>query len=174
MSTWNIDPSHSDIQFKVRHLVISNLTGSFQTFEGKIEAEKEDFSDAKVSFSADVDSIFTGNEQRDVHLKSADFFDAAHFPKLFFVSSSFQKTGEDVYEMAGSLTIRGKALPIKLSVTYGGTAKDFYGNTKAGFELSGKISRKAYGLTWDVVTEAGGAVVANEIHLVVSVQVVKQ
>jgi polyisoprenoid-binding protein YceI len=173
-TTWAIDPMHSEIQFKVKHLVISNVTGSFQKFDGKIETENEDFSDAKVSFSADIDSIFTGNEQRDGHLKSGDFFDAAQFPQLTFESTSFKKVSDDEYALEGNLTLKGTTKPVKLDVTYGGTMKDLYGYTKAGFEIKGKISRKAYGLTWDAVTEAGGAVVSDEIRLAFNVQVAKQ
>ena len=165
---------HSEIQFRVRHMVISTVTGSFQQFEGKIEAEKDDFSDAKVSFTADINSIFTGNEQRDGHLKSPDFFNAANHPKLAFDSTSFRKIGDDTYEMTGNLTIRGNTKPLTLKAEHGGTTKDLYGNTKAGFEINGKISRKEYGLTWDAITEAGGAVVSDEIRLALNVQVAKQ
>ena len=174
MATWTIDPTHSEVQFRVRHLVISNVTGSFQKFDGKVEADKEDFSDAKISFSADIDSITTHNEQRDGHLKSADFFDAAQFPKLSFESVSFEKSGEGTYAMTGNLTIKGHTQPATLEVTHGGVADDFYGNTKAGFEISGKISRQQYGLTWNAVTEAGGTVVSDEVKLIMEVQVVKQ
>jgi polyisoprenoid-binding protein YceI len=165
---------HSEIQFRVRHMVISTVTGSFQQFEGKIEADNDDFSDAKVSFSADINSIFTGNEQRDGHLKSPDFFDAANHPKLTFESTAFRKTGSDTYEVTGNLTIRGNTKPVTLKAEHGGTTKDLYGNTKAGFEINGKISRKEYGLTWDAITEAGGAVVSDEIRLALNVQVAKQ
>ncbi|MDJ1504818.1 YceI family protein [Xanthocytophaga agilis] len=174
MATWAIDPLHSEIQFRVKHLVISNVTGSFQKFEGKVEADKEDFSDASIAFSADIDSIFTGNEQRDGHLKSGDFFDAAQHPKLSFQSTSFKKVSGDEFTLEGDLSIKGVTKPVKLEVEFGGTTKDLYGNTKAGFEIKGKISRKAFGLTWDAVTEAGGAVVSDEIRLILNVQVAKQ
>ncbi|MDJ1472644.1 YceI family protein [Cytophagaceae bacterium DM2B3-1] len=174
MATWAIDPLHSEIQFRVKHLVISNVTGSFQKFEGKVEADKEDFSDASIAFSADIDSIFTGNEQRDGHLKSGDFFDAAQHPKLSFQSTSFKKVSGDEFALEGDLSIKGVTKPVKLEVEFGGTTKDLYGNTKAGFEIKGKISRKAFGLTWDAVTEAGGAVVSDEIRLILNVQVAKQ
>ncbi len=174
MATWTIDPTHSEVQFRVRHLVISNVTGSFQKFDGKVEADKEDFSDAKISFSADIDSITTHNEQRDGHLKSADFFDAAQFPQLSFESVSFEKSGDGTYEMTGNLTIKGHAQPATLEVTHGGVAADFYGNTKAGFEISGRISRQQYGLTWNAITEAGGTVVSDEVKLIMAVQVIKQ
>lgn len=173
-TTWAIDPMHSEIQFRVRHLVISNVTGSFQKFEGTIVSENDDFSGAKVSFSADIDTIFTGNDQRDGHLKSPDFFDAAQFPQLTFESTSFKKVSDDEYALEGNLTMKGTTKPVKLDVTYGGTMKDLYGYTKAGFEIKGKVSRKEFGLTWDAVTEAGGAVVSDDIRLALNVQVAKQ
>jgi len=174
VTTWAIDPMHSEIQFRVRHLVISNVTGSFQQFEGRIETDQEDFSDASVWFSADIDSIFTGNEQRDGHLKSADFFDAGQYPKLSFESTSLRKVDDDAYILEGNLTLKATTRPVKLDVVYGGSVKDMYGNTKAGFEIKGKISRKEFGLTWDAVTEAGGAVISDEIRLIMNVQVAKQ
>jgi polyisoprenoid-binding protein YceI len=172
MATWNIDPSHSEVQFKVKHLVISTVTGSFDTFSATMEASADDFSDAKVSFSADVDSINTRNEQRDGHLKSADFFDAAQYPKLSFESTKIEKSGSD-YKLTGNLTVRDTTLPVVLEVEYGGTTVDPYGQTKAGFEISGKINRKDFGLTWSVVTEAGGLLVGEDIRLQLSVQMVK-
>ncbi len=173
-TTWAIDPMHSEVQFRVRHLVISNVTGTFQKFAGQIESDSDDFSDATISFSADIDSIFTGNDQRDGHLKSADFFDANTFPQLTFASTSLKKVSDEDYKLEGNLTIKGTTKPVTLDVTYGGTMKDLYGNTKAGFEIKGKISRKEFGLTWDAVTEAGGAVVSDEIRLILNIQVAKQ
>ena len=171
---WTIDQSHSEIHFKVKHLMVSTVTGSFSNYEGQVETEGDSFENAKVSFSADIDSISTGNGQRDGHLKSADFFDAANHPKLTFVSTSFTKTGEDTYTVTGDLTIRGTTKPITLKAEYGGQMVDFYGNTKAGFELVGTIKRKEYGLSWDAVTEAGGVVVSDDVKLVLNVQVAKQ
>ena len=172
-TSWNIDPMHSEIQFKVKHLVISTVTGSFQEFSGKLEANKEDLTDAKISFEASINSIVTGNEQRDGHLKSDDFFGAEKFPKLTFESTSFEKKSGDDYELKGHLTIKGTTKPVTLDVEYGGTADDMYGNTKAGFELKGSISRKEFGLTWNGITEAGGVVVSDEVKLLINVQVAK-
>ena len=171
--TWNIDPMHSEIQFKVKHLVISTVTGSFQKFSGKLEATQEDLTDAKISFQADINSITTGNEQRDGHLKSDDFFGAEKFPKLTFESTSFEKKSDNQYHLKGNLTIKGITKPVTLEVEYGGTAEDMYGNTKAGFELIGKINRKDFGLIWNGVTEAGGVVVSNEVKLLMNIQVAK-
>lgn len=173
MATWTIDTAHSEIGFKVKHLVISTVSGKFNSFEGSVESEKEDFSDAKISFSADIDSIHTGNDQRDGHLKSADFFDAANHPKLSFASTSFEKSGDD-YKLLGNLTLKGVTRPVTLNVEYGGVQQSMYGQTVAGFEITGKINRQDYGLTWSAVTEAGGVVVSDEVKLVINVEVVKQ
>src|SRR5476649_2064679 len=129
---WVLDPMHSEVHFKVKHLVISTVTGSFKTFEGELETENDDFTDANISFSLDVDSIDTNQEQRDGHLKAADFFDAEQFPKISFKSTSFKKTGGDEYELKGDLTIKNITKPVTLAVEHGGSAADFYGNTKAG------------------------------------------
>jgi polyisoprenoid-binding protein YceI len=172
-TNWIIDPTHSEVHFKVKHLVISTVTGTFKSFTGSMESESDDFQNASIEFTLDVDSIDTNQEQRDGHLKSADFFDAAQFPKISFKSASFKKVGDD-YELAGDLTLKNVSKPIKLNVEFGGRATDFYGNDKAGFEVSGKISRKEYGLTWDGITEAGAIVVADEIKLQINVQFVKQ
>ncbi|QQL50965.1 YceI family protein [Mucilaginibacter ginkgonis] len=170
---WSMDPMHSEVQFKVKHLVISTVTGSFKKFEGEISAENEDFSNADVTFSLDVDSIDTNQEQRDGHLKSPEFFDAAQFPTISFKSTSLTKDGDD-YKLTGDLTIKDKTNPVTLDVEFGGTATDFYGNTKAGFEVTGKISRKQFGLTWEGVTEAGAIVVGDEIKLIINAQFAKQ
>lgn len=174
MSTYKIDPTHSEITFKVKHLMITNVTGSFTKFDATMESDKEDFSDAKISFSADIDSISTHNEQRDTHLKSDDFFAAEKFPKLSFVSKSLVKEGEDEYKLTGDLTIRDTTKTVELDVEYGGTMTDPWGNVKAGFEINGKINRKEFGLGWGAVTEAGGVVVSDEVKLHLAVQMVKQ
>lgn len=170
---WVLDPMHSEVQFKVKHLVISTVTGSFKTFEGTLETENDDFTDAKVEFSLNVDSIDTNQSQRDEHLKGADFFDAATHPKISFKSTSFTKDGDD-YQLKGDLTIKGITKPVTLDVEHGGVATDFYGNDKAGFDVSGKINRKDFGLTWDGVTEAGSVVVSEDIKLIASIQFAKQ
>lgn len=173
MAIWTIDPMHTEIGFKVRHLVISTVSGKFTKFEGSIETEGDDFNNAKVSFSADIDSIDTGVEDRNGHLKSPDFFDAASFPKLTFESTSFTSKGGSDYEMQGNITIKGVTKPITLNVEHGGTGPNAYGQTVAGFELTGKINRKDFGLNWSAVTEAGGIVVADDVKLVINAEVVK-
>jgi len=171
---WLIDPMHSEVQFKVKHLVISTVTGFFKSFEGSLETENEDFDGAKISFSIDIDSIDTNQSQRDGHLKSADFFDAEKFPKITFKSTSFKKTDDDEFQLDGELTVKGITKPVTLAAEFGGSTADFYGNTKAGFEVSGKISRKEFGLTWEGVTEAGSVVVGDDIKLLINVQFAKQ
>jgi polyisoprenoid-binding protein YceI len=172
-TTWVIDPYHTEITFKVKHLVIATVTGKFEKFEGSLVTTGEGFEGAEGQFSADIDSISTGVTDRDNHLKSADFFDAANHPKLSFRSASFRKTGEDEYLMSGDITIRGVTKTIDLRVEFGGVMNDPYGNTKAGFEISGKLKRKEFGLHWDAVTEAGGVVVADEIRLSLNVELAK-
>lgn len=174
MAIYKIDPMHSEITFKVKHLMITNVTGSFQQFDATMEANAEDFSDAKINFEADINSISTSNEQRDTHLKSDDFFSAEQFPKLSFTSTSFTHKGGSDYVLNGDLTIKGNTKPVSLNVEFGGRMTDFYGQDKAGFEISGKINRSEFGLTWSAVTEAGGVVVSDEIKLNLAVQMVKQ
>ena len=171
---WVIDPMHSEVQFKVKHLVISTVTGFFKSFEGALEATNDDFEDAEINFSLDIDSVDTNQSQRDEHLKSADFFDAAQYPKITFKSTSFKKTGDDEFELKGDLTIKGVTKPVKLEAEYGGSTNDFYGNTKAGFEVTGKINRKEFGLVYDGVTEAGSVVLGEDIKLLINVQFAKQ
>ncbi|MEI9944024.1 MAG: YceI family protein [Chitinophagaceae bacterium] len=173
MATWTIDTAHSEIGFKVKHLVISTVSGKFTAFEGKVDAAKEDFTDAKISFSADINSIHTGNDQRDGHLKSDDFFNAEKFPKISFQSTAVEhKSGSD-YFVKGNLTIRDITKPVELKAEFGGTQKDFSNQTVAGFELTGKISRSEFGLKWNGITEAGGIVVSDDVKLVLNVEIVK-
>lgn len=173
-STWVVDTYHSEIHFKVKHLVITTVTGKFSSFSGKVVAENDDFSNAKVSFTADIASLSTGADARDTHLKSPDFFDAEGHPQLTFESTGFEKKGSD-YILKGDLTIRGVTKPVELDVEFLGTEKDpFYGKTKAGFEINGKINRKDFGLQWDVLTESGGAVVSNEVKIHANIQLDKE
>lgn len=174
MSTWLIDPAHTEIGFKVKHLVISTVSGKFTSFEGKLEGEIEEFEKAKISFTADIDSIHTGVEQRDGHLKSADFFDAAKYPKLNFESTRIKSEGGEDYIVEGNLTIKGVTRPITLKVEFGGVQTSLYGQTVAGFEITTRINRQDYGLTWSAVTEAGGIVVADEVKFIANVELIKQ
>lgn len=170
LTAWALDTAHSEIQFKIKHLVISTVTGYFRSFEANVETEGDNFETAKVHFSADVNSVDTNNEMRDNHLKSADFFSAEEFPKLTFESNSLKKVDDENYKMTGILTMRGTSKEITLDVEFGGSAVDPYGNEKVGFEINGKIKRKEFGLNWDAVTEAGGVVVSDEVKLHLNVQ----
>ncbi len=172
--TWKVDPAHSEIQFKVRHLMVTNVTGYFRKFDLNAETENDDFKTSKkIEFTADLDSIETNNEQRDTHLKSDDFFNAEKFKQLKFVSNDYSASGDNA-TLNGDLAIRDITKPIKLNVEYGGTVMDPYGQTKAGFTVTGKVSRKEYGLRWNAVTEAGQVVVSDEIRLHCEIQLVKQ
>jgi len=167
---WAIDPMHSEVQFKVKHLVISTVTGTFKSFDGSFESENEDFSDAEINFSIDTNSIDTNQADRDAHLRSADFFDAEKYPKLTFKSTSFEKTEGEWYSLKGDLTVKDVTKPVTFDVEFGGKATDFYGNVKAGFEVIGKINRKEFGLVWNGITEAGAIVVGEEVRLNINVQ----
>jgi polyisoprenoid-binding protein YceI len=171
---WKIDPAHSEIQFKVKHLMITTVTGYFRTFALEVETENEDFTTAsRIEFTADVDSIDTNNEQRDTHLKSADFFKAGEHSQIRFVGKKYEGSGTQE-KLHGDLTIRGVTKPITVNVEFGGVVVDPYGQTKAGFTVEGKISRKEFGLTWNAVTEAGQVVVSDDIRLHAEIQLVKQ
>ena len=172
---WALDPIHSEIQFKIRHLMISNVTGQFTKFDVSAETEDEDFLTAKISFTADVGSVATGDEQRDGHLKSPDFFDATRFPQIKFAATKYESVDNDgSYELYGDLTIRDITKKIKLDVEFGGIAKDPWGNTRAGFEINGKVNRKEFGLQWHAVTEAGGVVVSDDVRIRCAIELIKQ
>ena len=172
---WTLDPSHSEVGFKVRHLMITNVKGIFKSYEVNAETDGDDFTKAKISFSADVDSIDTNSEQRDGHLKSPDFFDAANHPKITFSATKYENVDNDgSYELYGDLTIRGISKPVKLDVEFGGVVKDLWGGTRAGFTINGKVDRKDWGLTWNAATEAGGVLVSDTIQISCEIQLVKQ
>ncbi|WP_372587679.1 YceI family protein [Marivirga salinarum] len=167
---WNIDPTHSEVQFKVKHLVISTVTGQFNKFEGSLESDNEDFDGAKAEFKLEAASVDTNVSDRDNHLKSAEFFDAEKFPHIKFTNGKLTKSGDN-YKLMGDLTIKDNTKSITLDVEYGGSMVDGYGQNKAGFEITGKINRKEFGLTWNAVTEAGGVVVGDDVKLILNVQV---
>ena len=172
---WTLDPTHSEVQFKIKHLMIATVTGQFTKFDANVETDDEDFLTAKVVFTADVNSITTNNEQRDGHLKSADFFEAANYPQVRFVATKYENVDNDgSYELYGDLTIRDITKNIKLDVEFGGIIKDPWGNTRAGFTITGKINRKEFGLVWHVATEAGGVMVGDEVRIHAGVEFIKQ
>jgi polyisoprenoid-binding protein YceI len=171
---WSLDPHHSEVTFKVKHLMISTVTGHFKKFNVVAETETDNFDTAKkIEFIADIDSVTTHNEQRDGHLKSADFFDVEKYPQLKFSVKKYDvEDGEG--KISGDLTMHGVIKPITLNVEFGGIAKDPYGQTKAGFTITGKINRKEFGLSWGAVTETGNVVLSDEVKINAEIQLVKQ
>ena len=175
ITKWTIDPAHSEIQFKVKHLMITTVTGSFQKFEAEITAPGDDLSKARVTFKAEAASVTTGSEQRDGHLKSADFFDTANHPHIIFTSTKAEDVDHDgSWTLHGDLSINGIVKPVKLDVEFGGVMKDPWGNTKAGITINGKIDRKQWGLVWNAALEAGGMLVSDEVRIACEVQLVQQ
>jgi polyisoprenoid-binding protein YceI len=171
---WSIDPLHSEVLFKIKHLVISTVTGSFTKFEGNVIAADDDFENAKINFTIDVSSIHTGQEQRDAHLKNSDFFEIDIFPKIHFQSVSLIKTGSSQYVLTGNLTMKDVTKEISLDVEFGGIEKDHYGNTKAGFEINGIVNRKDFGLTFNSLTESGGLALGETVKISANIQIAKQ
>lgn len=172
-SNWNLDPSHSEIGFKVKHMMFTNVSGKFNSFEATVTNEDDNFETSKISFSADVASIDTNSTDRDNHLKSADFFEVEKFPKLSFVSTGVKKTGEGSYVVSGDFTIKDVTKTIDLDVEYSGLMKDPWGNTRTGFVITGKINRKDFGLTWNAALETGGVLVGEEVKFNIDVQLIK-
>ena len=169
---WILDPAHSELTFKVKHLMVSNVKGEFKIFNASID--NEDFENGKVIARIDASSIFTNNDDRDNHLRSADFFDVEKFPGIIFESTKFEKVSDEEYKLRGNLTIKDVTKEIALNVEYGGSNKDPWGNTKAGFSLTGKINRKDWGLNWNAALEAGGVLVGDDISISGEVQFAKQ
>lgn len=161
---------HSEVQFKVKHLVISTVTGAFNSFQGGATTQGEGFDDAEIHFTLDVHSVDTNQEMRDQHLKGADFFDAETYPHITFQSTSFKKVKGDDYKLIGNLTMKGVTKPVELNAEFGGTAKDNYGNTKIGFEVTGVINRKEFGLTYNALTETGGLALGEDIKFAANIQ----
>lgn len=170
---WTFDKSHSKVGFSVSHLIISEAKGNFKNFEGTVETNGDDFSGAKVEFTVDTKSIDTDNEQRDNHLRNDDFFNAEKFPQMVFKGKSFKKVGDKKYKLVGNLTIRDITKEVTLDVKHNGTIKDPWGNTKAGFKITGEINRFNYGLKWNAVMEAGGAVVGETVNLEIDIELAK-
>lgn len=171
---WVLDPTHSELTFKVKHLMISNVKGEFRNFNATILCAEEDFSNAKVSATIESASIDTNNKDRDNHLRSADFFESEKYEQLTFESTEVNKLDEDNYQLKGLLEIKGIKKEVVLDVDFGGLITDPYGNRKAGFTFSGKINRKEWGLNWNAALEAGGVMVSEEVRLNGDVQFVKE
>jgi polyisoprenoid-binding protein YceI len=171
---WTADLSHSKVRFSISHMAVSETDGSFKVYDAKVSSEAADFSDAKIEFTIDVNSINTDNDMRDGHLKGEDFFNAAKYPKMTFKSVSFKKVSGNKYILEGDLTIKDVTKRVKFDVVYGGTVKDPYGNTKAGFKVTGIVDRYAFGLKYNALTEAGGAMIGQEVNFVVNLELQKQ
>lgn len=172
---WTIDPVHSEIQFKVKHLMITTVTGQFKEVNATVEAEDPDFSDAEVYFEAKTASLSTNDEKRDDHLRSVDFFDAEKYPALKFQSTSLKKgDDEGVYNVTGDLTIKDITKPVTLVSEFGGIQKDPWGNHKAGFSVHGKINRKDWGLNWNAALESGGVLVSDEVRIFCELQFTRE
>ena len=170
---WAIDPTHSEIGFKVKHMMFTNVSGKFKNYEATITTQDDNFENATIEFSADINSINSNNDDRDNHLKSADFFDAEKYPKLTFKATSFTKKGDE-YELTGDLTIKEITKSVKFSAEFSGLMQDPWGNTKAGLNVYGKINRKDWGLNWNSALKTGGVLVGEEVKLDIELQFVKQ
>ena len=176
MSTtkWVLDETHSELGFKIKHLMISNVSGAFTKFNVQTETTAEDFADARVEATVDVNSINTNNNQRDQHLRNADFFEAETHPNLIFKSTKIEKLDSDSFSLYGDLTIKEITKPVKLAVEYNGIAKDPWGNIKAGFTVNGKINRKDFGITYNAAMETGGVMLGEEVKINGDIQLVKK
>jgi len=171
---WVIDPTHSNLGFKIKHLMISNVSGSLKNFQAEVEASGADFSTAQINLTAEMESITTNNEQRDAHLRNADFFEVEKHPELKFRSTKIAKTDSDTFDLYGELTLKGIAKPVKLHVEFNGTVKDPWGNERAGFVISGKINRSEWGINFNGVLETGGVVLGEEVKIHSEIELVKQ
>lgn len=171
---WAIDPTHSEIGFKVKHMMFTNVSGKFKSYDATIVTEGDNFENANMEFSAEISSIDTNNADRDNHLKSVDFFDAENHPRLSFKSASFTKKDEENYELTGDLNLRGITKSVVFPVEFSGLLTDPWGNTKAGLNIYGKINRKDWGLNWNSALETGGVLVSEEVRLNIELQLIKQ
>ncbi|NWJ51395.1 MAG: polyisoprenoid-binding protein [Bacteroidetes bacterium] len=172
---WGIDPIHSEVAFKVKHLMITNVKGVFKEFDASIYTTGENFMTSEIDFWLNPASVDTGNADRDAHLKSGDFFDVENHKQISFTGNTYEKVDNDgSYTLYGDLTIKGVTKQIKLDVEFGGVMKDPWGNEKAGFTINGKINRKDWGLNWNSTLEAGGVLVGEDVRISCEVQLIKQ
>jgi polyisoprenoid-binding protein YceI len=174
MTKWVHDQAHSEIGFRVKHLMITNVKGSFKEYNIDMETYGEDFADAKIKFSMNPASIGTGDEKRDAHLRSADFFDVEKFREITFVGNKIEKLNDETFKLYGDLSMMGITKKVALDVEFGGMMKDPWGNTKAGFTVSGKINRKDWGLNWNAALETGGVLVSDEVRINCDIQLIKK
>ncbi|MFT3982127.1 MAG: YceI family protein [Ferruginibacter sp.] len=175
MSTtkWALDATHSELGFKIKHLMISNVSGRFNSFDVTAETSSDDFSDGSISANIDVASIYTNNEQRDGHLRTGDFFEIEKYPAITFKSTAVKKEGDDL-EVTGDLTMKDVTKPVTLKVEFAGITKDPYGNIKAGFSFAGKLNRKDWGINFNAALETGGVMLGEEVKYEGEIQLVKQ
>lgn len=171
---WALDPTHSSLGFKIKHLMISNVSGSFKSFQAEAETNGADFSTAQINLSAEMGSITTNNEQRDAHLRNADFFEVEKFPELKFRSTKIAKTDSGTFDLYGELTLKGIARPVKLHAEFNGAVKDPWGGERAGFVITGKIDRSEWGISFNGALEAGGVVLGEEVKIHSEIELVKQ
>lgn len=170
---WTIDTAHSEIAFRVKHLMISNVKGSFAQFDGTVYTDDNTFTDAEITVNVNTASVNTSDEKRDGHLKSADFFDADNFKTATFTSTLLKKKSNGDFDLTGNLTMKGVTKPVTLNVEFGGLMKDPWGNEKVGFTVTGKINRKDWGLNWNAALEAGGVLVSDDVHINADIQLMK-
>jgi polyisoprenoid-binding protein YceI len=171
---WLLDPMHSELQFKIKHLMISNVSGALKNFHAEVETEEENFSTAKINLVAEMDSISTNNEQRDAHLRNSDFFEVEKYPELKFKSTKVEKTDSDIFALHGELTLKGVTKPVKLNVEFNGTTKDPWGGERAGFVITGKINRTDWGVSFNSALETGGLMLSDEVKINSEIELVKQ
>lgn len=171
---WVLDPTHSELGFKIKHLMISNVSGSLKSFQAEVETYGEDFTTAQISLSADMASISTNNDQRDAHLRNSDFFEVEKYPELEFTSTKVEKIDSDTFALFGGLTLKGVTRPVKLNVEFNGVTKDPWGGERAGFVVTGKINRSDWGVNFNGVLETGGVVLSEEVRIISEIQLVKQ
>ena len=171
---WVIDPTHSNLGFKIKHLMITNVSGSFKNFQAEVETNQTDFGTAQINLTAEMESISTNNEQRDAHLRNADFFEVEKYPELKFRSTKVEKTDTDTFDLFGELTLKGVTKPVKLQVEYNGVAKAPWGGERAGFVITGKINRSDWGVNFNGVLETGGVMLSEEVRISGEIQLVKQ
>jgi polyisoprenoid-binding protein YceI len=173
-TVWTLDKAHSSVNFSVTHMVVSEVDGSFKDFSAEVKSDKPDFSDLLVSFIIDVNTVSTGDDKRDGHLKSPDFFDGQKFPTITFKSTSIKKISDKKYELEGDLTMHGATKKVKWELKYNGTIKDPYGNTRAGFKATTTINRKDYGVSWNKALDNGGVAVSDEVAITVNAEITKK
>ncbi|MDQ6418750.1 YceI family protein [Paenibacillus sp. LHD-117] len=173
-TVWAVDASHSAVDFSVRHMMIAKVKGTFHAFESNIVADENDLTTAEISFKIDLSSVDTRNGDRDAHLKSGDFFDIEKFPTLDFQATSITKSGEGEYEVTGDVTLHGVTRSETFEVTFEGSGKDPWGNTKAGFSASGSIKRSDYGLTYNAALETGGVLIGDEVKISLEIEALQQ